>query len=129
MLEAKGGHLLWGGAQEGDAGLLAEPGKVGVLAQETVAGVNGLGACLPRYGYHLVLIQIGILGGARAQWIGLVGAGHMQAVGIGLGIDGDGVDPHGLQGVNDAASDGAPVGDQDFGKHELSVAGRPALRC
>ena len=47
----------------------------------------------------------------------LVGLPHVHGVLVGLGIHGDGADPHTLDGTQDAARDGAAVGDQDLFEH------------
>jgi hypothetical protein len=44
----------------------------------------------------------------------LVRLAHMQRVGVGVGIDRDGLDPHALAGADHPAGDLAAIGDQDF---------------
>ena len=64
--------------------------------------------------------------------IGGIGHLHMQGVLVGLGIDGDRLDPHFARGLDDPAGDLAAIGDQDALEHAgLSVptaAGLATLR-
>ncbi len=88
--------------------------EAGVLAQEAVAGVDGIdvgdfgGA---DDGGH---VQIAARALGRADADGLVGEAHVGAVAVGLGIDGDGLDSQFLAGADDANGNFAPVGDEDL---------------
>ena len=102
------------GPMKSDAGGLADLGEVGVLAEKAVAGMDG--------------VDVGDLGGAdhggnvevaagalgRADADGLVGEAHVQAVAVGLRVDGDRADAQFLAGADDAQGDLAAVGDQDL---------------
>ncbi|MNQ47166.1 hypothetical protein D3C85_610020 [compost metagenome] len=129
VLEAEHAQLLRGRADEGDAGGLAGLGERRVLGEEAVAGVDGLGAALSGDFEDLVHYQIGGRGRAFAEAERLVGLLQVQAGGVGLGVDGYTLHIEGAQGTQDAAGDGAAVGDQEFFKHgggHHAVAGRPA---
>ena len=62
-------------------------------------------------------VQIALGRNRRADQEGLVGLAHMRSVPIDLGVDGDGADPHLLQGPGDADGDLAAVGYQDLLEH------------
>ena len=79
-----------------DCGLRADPdqpgvddglGEVGVLRQEAVAGVDGVGAGLGRGVQQLAEVEVGLRGGLPAQGERLVGEPDVRRVGVGLGID------------------------------------------
>ena len=98
-------------------------GEVGVLGQEAVAGVDGLGAGGFRGGQHLPSVQIGFAGGGGADQHRLVSLAHVQGAGVGLGIDGDGAQAHAAGGAEHAAGDLAAIGDQDGFEHGPFLAG------
>lgn len=108
---------LGAGAEEDDAGGIAGGGEVGVLGEEPVAGVDGLGSRRLRCGDDLVDVEVGLarLGGAEAH--GGVGGSHVGGVGVGVGVDGDGADAQALGGADDAEGDLAAVGDEDGVEH------------
>jgi hypothetical protein len=62
----------------------------------------------------LVDHQVGLARRRRADADGLVGQAHMARTGVGLGIHGDGADAHAARGLDDAAGDLTPVGNQNF---------------
>ena len=86
-----------GGPMNVDAALLERRGEAGVLGQEAVAGVHGLGAGALDRLEQLVDRSGSSRGGARAEQVGLVGALHVQRVAVELGVDGDGRDPELLE--------------------------------
>ena len=92
-------------------------GEVGILGQEAIAGMDGLGARGLCGGEHLRRVQIGFACRGRADQDGLIGLPDMQGLRIGLGIDGDGPDAHATGGAEHAAGDLATIGDQDGGEH------------
>ena len=61
-------------------------GEVGVLRQEAVAGVDGVGAGLRGGVEDLAEVQVGLGGGLTAQGERLVGQPHVWCVGVGLGV-------------------------------------------
>ena len=115
-----------GGPDELDAGDLAHFGEIGVLAQEAVAGVDGvhvgdLGGADDRRDVQIAQRALG-----RTDADGLVGEAHVQAVAVGLRVDGDGPDAQVLAGADDAEGDLAAVGDQNLLEHACDQAGRMA---
>ena len=106
---------LGGGTDELDARLLAGPGKVAVLAQEAVAGVDGVGPVLLGQVDDAGDVQIGAQGAlVLADQIGLIRGGAEQAVGILVGIDGDGLKTQVVAGPEHPHGDLAPVGHQNL---------------
>ena len=116
-LAAHGADGRGGGADEHEAGLRAGLGEVGVLGQEAVSGVDGLGAGLVRGGDDPLLVQVGVARRRRADRDCDVGHRGVQRALVGLGVDGDGADAHATGGADDAAGDLAAVGDQDGVEH------------
>ncbi|MCY1344045.1 hypothetical protein D9M69_300730 [compost metagenome] len=117
VLEAEYAQLLRGRADEGDASGLAGFGEGGVFGEEAVAGVNGGGAGLLGDIQNLVDHQVGAGGRAFAKAEGFIGLLDMQAGGVGFGVHRHALDVEGTQGAQDAAGNGAAVGDQEFVEH------------
>ena len=114
MLETELLHLLGCRAQEDHAFGVTASGKIGVFAQEAVAGVDGAGTALADYLEQFVLIQVSGRCRAVSQGIRLVRLTHMQRIGIRFGVDGNRGQTHVPQGANNPAGDSAAVGDQDL---------------
>jgi len=114
VLQAEVDHLLRRGPDEGEARVFAGFGEGGVFAEEAVAGVDGFGAGLLGGGENGVNVKI-------AAWAtdgdGFVGLAHEERFGVDFRVDGDALHAHLAQGANDAAGNGAAVGDEDFLKH------------
>ena len=108
-------------SDELDVARLADLGEVGAFRQESVAWMNGVGAGdlggTDDRGH--VQITVGAAGGADAHV--LVRKPDVQRVLVGLGIDGDCLDPELAAGVDDSQSDLAAVRDQDFFEHYLCL--------
>ena len=121
VLETEGEHLLGRRADKGDPGGLAAAHEVGVLTEEAVTGVDGLGAGVGGNGQQFVDLQIGVGSGAFAEAVGLVGQPHVQAVGVAFGVNGNGADAELAQGADDTGGDGATVGDQNLVEHVASL--------
>ena len=117
MLEAEEVDLRRRRADEGDTILLAGPCEVRVLAEEAVARMHGFGARLFAGRDDLVDDEVRILRGAVTEADGLISLAHVQAVPVGLGVDGDTAHVHAAQRALDAGRDGPAVGYQDFFKH------------
>ena len=79
-----------GRADELDAGLVAGARERGVLGQEAVAGVDGLGAGLLGDLEDLVDDEVALRRRAGPEQVGLVGAADVGGVAVDLGVDGDG---------------------------------------
>ncbi|MNN49839.1 hypothetical protein D3C81_1643900 [compost metagenome] len=74
--------------------------------------------------------QVSAGGCAFTEAVGFVGLQDVQAGGIGFGVDGSTLYFELTQGAQDAAGNGATVGNQDFFKHGITPdgdAGRPAV--
>jgi hypothetical protein len=110
-------HALGGGSDEGDAALLADLCKVGVLGEEAVAWMNRLG--VGQLGGRDDGIDIEVAGEARrgTDADALVGKPDMERFAVGGGVDGDRLDPHLFAGPDDPDRDLAPVGDEYFMEH------------
>ena len=106
-----------GGADEGDARLLAGPGEVGVLAQKAVAGVDGVHVAAAGQIDDGGDIQIGAQGGlVLTDEIGLVRLGAEEGKGVLVGVHGHRVQAQIVAGPEHADGDLAPVCHQDFVK-------------
>ncbi len=75
-------------------------------------GAGGLGR-----GDDLLPHQIALAGGRRPDQHRLVGLGHMGGVGVSLGIDRHGGDPHPARGAEHPACDLSAIGDKDGLQH------------
>ena len=114
------------GADENDIGFGKRIGESGAFREKAVARMHRFGAGFLTGGDDLVDQEIGLGGGRRAEMDRLVGHFDMQRVGVGVGIDGDGRKPHALRGLNDATSDFAAIGDENFTKHSRPAAPIPS---
>jgi hypothetical protein len=96
---------------------LAHFGKIRIFTQETVAGMNGIDVRDFGGADHRRNIEITArtLGGPNAD--GFIGEPHVQAVAIGLRVNGHRLDAQILAGADDANGDFASIGDQDFLEH------------
>jgi len=120
VLEREGYDVLGRGADEGDAACGAGSGEGDIFAEESVAGMDGLGAGCGGGGEDGVEGEIALRGGGFADEDGFVGIEDVERVFVGGGIDGDGAYAHALEGAFDAAGDGAAICDEDFLKHARS---------
>ena len=115
-----GAHRLdrgGGRPDEGDALLLERGREGGVLGQEAVAGVHGLGAGLLDHLEQLVDLEVGLGRRPGAQQVGLGGALDVLRVAVGLRVDGDGGDAELVERADDAHGDLSTVGDEDLAEH------------
>ncbi len=108
---------------EGDAGVEAGLGELGILGEKAVARVHAVGARRLGDRNQFVDTQITFGGRRRANVMRFVTEAHMQRAGIGLRIDGDGAQSEALGRAGDAAGDLAAVSDQYRGKHQNPDAG------
>ena len=102
---------------EDDAGLVQRARKSLALGQEAVAGMHRLGAGLAAGLDDLVDQQVAFGRRRRADQDGLVGHLDVQRVAVGLGIDGDRLDPHQAGSLDHPAGDLAAICDQNFLEH------------
>src|SRR5699024_8443203 len=105
---------LGGWTDPGQPGVDDRLGEVGVLGQESVAGVDRVGTGLGGDRKELVDVQVGIGRGGTAQGVGLVGDLDVQGVQVGFGVHGDAADLRVATGTRDTHGDLAAVGDQNF---------------
>ena len=110
-----GPHRFGWRAYEYDAGLRAAIGEIGVLRQETVAGMQAFGAHFHRQRDNGVLIEITVR--ALADLVRVVGKAGEQRPAVGRRMEGDRPHSHGARGANDATRDLAAIGDKDVGEH------------
>ena len=81
-------HLdgLGGRADEGHPPVGDGPGEVGVLREEPVAGVDGVGAAALDGVQDGLGVQVALGGGLPAEGVGLVGQAHVQSIAVELGV-------------------------------------------
>ncbi len=92
-------------------------GKVFVLAQKAVAGVDGLRARGLGRVDDALPAQVAVLGRAAANVHGLVADGHVLGLGVGIGIHGDGLHAQALGSRGHSAGDLAAIGDRYLFEH------------
>ena len=120
------GHLVAQGLDRGrrrpdpdQPGVQDRLGETGVLGQETVAGVDGIGPGLGRHGEDLLDAEVALGRGRAAERVRLVGHRDVQRVEVGFGVDGHTLQPGVPAGPHDADRDLTTVRDQHFA-HESS---------
>ncbi len=102
------------GADELDAGCLADLGEAGVLAEEAIAGMDGVHVGDFRGADDGGNVQVAARALGRPDADGLVGEADVGTVAVRLGIDGDRLDAQLLAGADDPNGDFAPIGDENF---------------
>ncbi len=113
-----------GRSDEFDVRGAADLGKIGVFAQQAVAGMDGIDVGNFGRGDDGGDIEIAVGSAWWADADGLVGKAHVQRVAIGFAVDGDGTNAEFATGIDDAQRNFAAVGDHDFTKHrEVSSPG------
>ena len=113
-LVAQGAHDIPFGTDEGDASCGAGVGKVGVLAQKTVAGVNCVDFCLFGDADDVCDVEVGRdWFFARTHQVRLVGLEAVQGKAVFVGKDGHRADAHFGGGAQHPDGDFAAVGDKD----------------
>ena len=105
-------------ADELDVRGAADLGEVGVLAQQAVAGMDGIDVGDFGGGDDGGNVEIAVGGARRADADGLVGKANVQRVAVGFAVDGDGADAEFAAGIDDAQRNFAAIGDHDFTKHD-----------
>jgi hypothetical protein len=116
-LVAEGGQDLRRGADPAEPGGQDRLGELRLLGQESVAGVDGVGAGAAGGVEDGVGAQVGVGRGGAAEGDGLAGLGDEGGVAVGVGEHGHGGDAHGPGRAQDSGGDLAPVGDQELGDH------------
>ena len=90
--------------------------EVGVLGEEAVARVHGVGVAALGRGDDLVDREVRVTGGRAVQGVRLVGQSHEQGVAVGVGVDRHAPDPRVAAGPDDAHRDLPAVRDQHLGE-------------
>lgn len=112
-LVAHGTDSFGGGTDENEACGFDGLGEAGVLREETIAGVDCIGAALPCCLKHRLDVEVGFRG-LRSDLDRLVGEPNSQHVGVGRAVNLDSLDPQSASGPDDADRDLPPVGDQNL---------------
>ena len=90
-------------------------GEIGILGEESVAGVNRISANFLGEGDDAIDIEIGANRFAGfAEQVGFVGFEAMKGEAIFVGVDRDGANAEFMRGAEDANGDFAAVGDEEF---------------
>ena len=118
-------------ADEGDVRIGAGLGKLRVLGQEAIAGMDGVGAGGLCGLDDAVDAQVGLAHRRCADAHGLVGQLDVPGVGIGVGVDRHGRVAGRLCPGDHPAGDLAPVGHQHLGevRHLSCLPARPSWVC
>ena len=116
-LVAHQADVLGLGADEMQIVLGEDFGEAGVLRQEAVAGMHGVGAGDLAGREQRGNVEIAVLGRRRPDADALVGKAHMHGVGVGGGMHGDGRDAELLAGAQHAQGDLAAIGYEDLVEH------------
>ena len=98
------------------------PGKIGVLGEESVAGVDAVGPGALDHVEDGLGVEIALGRGLTAQRVGLVGHSHMEGIAVEFGIHRHSGDAQFPAGSNNPNGDLPPVCDQHFGQHGNMVA-------
>ena len=122
-LVAQQGEGLGGGADEDEAGLRAGAGEVGALAEQPVAGMDGLAALIAGGGDDGGDVEVGFGSGAAFEQYDVVREAGGSAVAVGHGGDEHGADAEFSQRADDAHRDLAAVGHQHGCEHGGIVGG------
>ena len=104
-------------ADERHAPLGDRPGEVGVLGEEPVAGVHGVGAAALDDAHDRLDVQVALGGRLSPQGVGLVSQAGMQGVAVQVGVDGDRGHPLLTAGPDDPDGDLASIRDQNLVEH------------
>ena len=103
---------------EGRARVGDRPGEGGVLGEEAVARVDGVGAAARQITSKIELgCEVALGRRLAAQRVGLVGQPDMEGVLVELGVDGDRRDAELAAGPDDPHGDLAPVRDEHLVEH------------
>ena len=94
-------------------------GEAGVLGQEAVAGVDGVGPGLGRYREDLLDAEVALRGARAAERVGLVGHRDVQGVEVGFGVYGHAAQPGVPAGSHHADRDLATIRNKHLA-HESS---------
>jgi hypothetical protein len=104
-------------ADEGEAAAFDLLGEIGVLGQEAVAGVDGVGVGHLGRADDRRDVEVARGGGGRADADRLVGEQHVLEVAVGGRVDRNGADAELMAGAQDAQRDFAAVGNDELVEH------------
>ncbi len=107
-------------ADELDIRGAADLGEVGVLAEQAVAGMNGVDVGDFGGGDDGGNVEIAVGRARRADADGLIGKTNVQRVAVGLAVDGNRAHAEFTAGIEDAKCDFATIGDQNLTKHSVT---------
>ena len=122
VLQAERAHLVRRRADEGDAGVGAAFSEVRIFGEEAVAGVDGLCAGFACDFQDAIDVEIALCGGRGADAHCFGRQRDVARVTIGFRIDCDARNAHSVERADDAAGNGAAVGDQDLLEHAHAPA-------
>jgi hypothetical protein len=106
--------------------------EVGVLAEESIARVDRIGARRACRVQQLVDAQVSLRGGVAVQCERPPRLLHVQRAGIRIRVNGHGGDAHAMRGTDHAARDLAAIGDDEAAdrRHRFAlIARKAASRC
>ena len=115
------------GTDEDDAGFRQCDREGFAFGEKTVAGMHRFRAGAAAGGDDLLDREITFRRGWRADGHRLISHRDVQRVFVGVGINGDRLDPEAAGGLDDTAGDFAAIGDQDTLEH--SASGRAKWLC
>ncbi|MCY1222094.1 hypothetical protein D9M72_341720 [compost metagenome] len=105
-------------ANKGDAGLFGGPGQAGVLREEAIAGVDGIGAGFLGHADHFVHVKVSpdwvALFADQVRFISLLA---VDGVSVLVGEHGNSLGAQLVAGTEGTDRDFAAVSHQNFGKH------------
>ena len=110
----------WRGTDPDQAGVDDGLREVGVLGEKAVAGVHGVRARAGRHIQQFGDVQVGVRRGGAVEGVGLVGQLDEQRLGIGIRIDGHGIDARVPGGADHADGDLASISDQNLGDGDVA---------
>ena len=114
IFRAQGPDRLGGRADPDQPGCLDGFGEIGILGQEAIARMDGIGAGRPGRGKDGLDLEIAFGRRRRADMDRLIGLAHMFCARIGVGIDGDRRNTEPTAGLKNAAGDLAPIRDEQL---------------
>ena len=111
-----------GRADEDQSTIKAGFRELGAFGEKAVAGMNSLGTAPARGVDHPIDIEIAVASARRPEQHGFVGHGDVQGLAVGLGINGDGAQPHRPRRADNPAGNLAAIGDQESAKPAVQSA-------
>jgi len=109
-----------GWADEFDLTRVTDVGKLRILGEEAVSGMDGVNVGDFRRADDAIDFEITLGAGAGADADGFIGELHVHGIDVRFGVDGDAFDVEFLTGADDSQGDFAAIGYEDFAKHVLN---------